>query len=198
MKQWQAESSARSDELAAKARNEGMDSLTPAEKQEWVNLRGAQSNFDGSINTLIYRAQMFGGSEETATELVNVFGHAAIANAAGAATGISKATGGKYTPNTGAVGNMGEFFKQSGFGSQMKESAQKTNQLFQGQSVYQAKGSVGDYIAKGDKYYLDGLHKDHIEVFDSKGKVKAVLNIDGSFNDAKTKAARAEGRRLPK
>lgn len=74
----------------------------------------------------------------------------------------------------------------------MKESAQKTSQLFQGQSVYQAKGPVGDYIAKGHKYYLDGLHKDHIKVFDSKGKVKAVLNIDGSFNDAKTKAARAE------
>ncbi|EAT7400566.1 hemagglutinin, partial [Salmonella enterica] len=103
-----------------------------------------------------------------------------------------------HTPNAAAVGNMGEFFKQSGFGRQMKESAQKTSQLFQGQSVYQAKGPVGDYIAKGDKYYLDGLHKDHIEVFDSKGKVKAVLNIDGSFNDAKTKAARAEGRRLPK
>jgi filamentous hemagglutinin len=98
MKQWQAESSAKSDELAAKARNEGMDSLTPAEKQEWVNLRGAQSNFDGSINTLIYRAQMFGGSEETTTELANIFGHAAIANAAGAAAGISKAGKGSPLP----------------------------------------------------------------------------------------------------
>ncbi|WP_249022776.1 MULTISPECIES: hemolysin/hemagglutinin-like protein HecA precursor [Kluyvera] len=98
MKQWQAESSARSDELAAKARNEGMDSLTPAEKQEWVNLRGAQSNFDGSINTLIYRAQIFGGSEETTTELANIFGHAAIANAAGAAAGISKAGKGSALP----------------------------------------------------------------------------------------------------
>ncbi|BBQ83570.1 hypothetical protein WP3W18E02_20990 [Klebsiella sp. WP3-W18-ESBL-02] len=91
MKEWKAESSARSDELAAKARNEGIDSLTQAEKLEWANLRGAQSNFDGSINTLIYRAQMFGGSEETSAELVNIFGHAAIANAAGAAAGISKA-----------------------------------------------------------------------------------------------------------
>ena len=98
MKQWQTESSARSDELAAKARNEGMDSLTPAEKQEWVNLRGAQSNFDGSINTLIYRAQMFGGSEETTTELANIFGHAAIANAAGSAAGISKAGKGSALP----------------------------------------------------------------------------------------------------
>jgi len=117
-----------------------------------------------------------------------------IAGAAAAAFGgISK-----YQPNKGAIGNMGEFFKQPGFGSQMKDNTQKTSQIFQGQSVYQAKKPVGDYIAKGDKYYLDGLHKDHIEVFDSKGKVKAVLNIDGSFNDAKTKAAKAEGRRLPK
>lgn len=87
---------------------------------------------------------------------------------------------------------------QPGFGSQMKDNAQKTSQIFQGQSIYQAKKPVGDYIAKGDKHYLDGLHKDHIEVFDSKGKVKAVPNIDGSFNDAKTKAAKAKGQRLPK
>jgi len=103
-----------------------------------------------------------------------------------------------YEPNKGAVGNMGEFFKQPGFGNQMKENAQKTSQIFQGQSVYQAKKSVGNYIAKGDKYYLDGLHKDHIEVFDSKGKVKAVLNTDGSYNDSKTQSAIKEGRRLPK
>jgi len=62
----------------------------------------------------------------------------------------------------------------------------------------QAKKPVGDYIAKGDKYYLDGLHKDHIEVFDSKGRVKAVLNTDGSYNDSKTKSAIKEGRRLTK
>ncbi|WP_447737424.1 two-partner secretion domain-containing protein [Aeromonas veronii] len=103
-----------------------------------------------------------------------------------------------YEPNKGAVGNMGEFFKQPGFGSQMKEHAHKTSQIFQGQSIYQAKKPVGDYIAKGDKYYLDGLHKDHIEVFDSKGRVKAVLNTDGSYNDSKTKSAIKEGRRLTK
>ncbi|MGP2518170.1 hemagglutinin repeat-containing protein, partial [Yersinia sp. 2545 StPb PI] len=103
-----------------------------------------------------------------------------------------------YVPNAGAVGNMGEFFKQAGFGSLTKDSSQKTSQIYQGQSVYQAKDSVGEYIAKGDKYYLDGAHKNHLEVFDSKGKVKAVLNLDGSYNDAKTQAAIKEGRRLPK
>lgn len=194
MKQWLAESSARSDALAAKARNDGIDSLTPAKKQEWVNLRGAQSNFDGSINTLLYRAEMFGGSEETTTELVNVFGHAAIANAAGAAAGISKATGGKYTPNECAVGNMNEFLKQPGFGNDIKNTAQKSSQQYQGQSVYKATGYIDDYINKGDQFYLDAQHKDNIEVFDKRGNFRAVLNLDGSINEAKTKAA--EGRKL--
>ncbi|MCW2482542.1 hypothetical protein J5224_26080 [Candidatus Symbiopectobacterium sp. NZEC135] len=80
---------------------------------------------------------------------------------------------------------MGEFFKQPGFGSQVKELASKTSKQFQGQ--------------KGDQFYLDARHRNHIEVFDMTGKeVRAVLNLDGSYNDAKTKAARAEGRRLPK
>ncbi|MCW6553640.1 VENN motif pre-toxin domain-containing protein, partial [Yersinia ruckeri] len=104
-----------------------------------------------------------------------------------------------HVPNAGAVGNMGEFFKQAGFGSEIKEISKKTSKQYQGQSVYQANKPVGDYIQKGDQFYLDAKHKDHIEVFDSTGtKVRAVLNLDGSFNDAKTKAAKAEGRRLPK
>nr|CBX82638.1 hypothetical protein EAIL5_3819 [Erwinia amylovora ATCC BAA-2158] len=104
-----------------------------------------------------------------------------------------------HVPNAGAVGNMGEFFKQTGFGSEIKELSKKTSKQYQGQSVYKADKSIGDYIQKGDQFYLDAKHKDHIEIFDSTGtKVRAVLNLDGSFNDAKTKAAKAEGRRLPK
>lgn len=91
LKQWKAENSARSDELTAKIRDKGVDSLTKAEQLEWKNLRSSQSNFDGSINTLLYRAKMFGGSKETTTEIVNIFGHSAIANAAGIAGGAAKA-----------------------------------------------------------------------------------------------------------
>lgn len=42
---------------------------------------------------------------------------------------------------------------------------------------------------RGDHYYLDGLHKDHIEVFDENGNFKTVLNLDGTVNDKKSKAA---------
>ena len=112
--------------------------------------------------------------------------------------GVSKAGKQPHQPNQGAVGNMGEFFKQPGFGSQMKDKAQKTSQMYDGQSIDQAKGSIGEYIVKGDKYYLDGLHKNHIEVFDKNRNIKAVLNLDGSFNRVKTDKAIADGRKLPK
>jgi filamentous hemagglutinin len=99
LKQWKANIGDKNDELTAKIRNEGIDSLTAAEQLEWKDLRGVSSNFDGSINTLIYRAKMFGGSEDTTAELANIFGHAAIANAAGVAAGVGKAKGENHPNN---------------------------------------------------------------------------------------------------
>ena len=105
---------------------------------------------------------------------------------------------GGYQPNKGAVGNMGEFFKQSGFGILAKDNSQKTSKVYQGQSVYKATGNLNGEIRKGDQYYLDARHKNHLEVFDSKGDFRSVLNLDGSINPNKTKVAAAEGRKLPK
>lgn len=107
---------------------------------------------------------------------------------------IGKGAKQSYQPNQGAVGNMGEFFKQSGFGYQVKSGTQKTSQIYQGQSIYKASNNIGTTIKKGDQFYLDGQHKNHLEVFDSKGKFKAVLNLDGSINQSKTEAAK--GRKL--
>lgn len=124
---------------------------------------------------------------------------AAVGGKALAALGVvGKANKQPHQPNPGAVGNMGEFFRQPGFGSQMKGKTQKTSQMYDGQSVYKAKGEVGEYIVKGDKYYLDGMHKNHIEVFDKNRNIKAVLNLDGSYNRVKTDKAIADGRKLPK
>ncbi|MBR8661825.1 hypothetical protein KDN35_19610 [Brevibacillus sp. NL20B1] len=50
------------------------------------------------------------------------------------------------------------------------------------------------YLKKGDGFYLDSLHYDHIEVVDSRGKVKAVLNLDGTLNVSKTEQALKQGR----
>ena len=101
---------------------------------------------------------------------------------------------GGYEPNKGSVGNMGELLNQPGFGSDIKGNTQKSSQQYQGQSVYKATGDVGDYINKGDQFYLDGQHKDHLEVFDKRGNFKVVLNLDGTVNRAKTDTA--TGRKL--
>ncbi|MQL49184.1 hypothetical protein GEA64_14980 [Photorhabdus khanii] len=93
---------------------------------------------------------------------------------------------------------MGEFFKQPGFGSDLKSGSKKTSQIYQGQTVYKASSDINENIRKGDQFYLDGKHKNHLEVFDRRGKFVHVLNLDGSINPSKTKVAEAEGRRLPK
>ncbi|WP_262504735.1 hypothetical protein [Serratia liquefaciens] len=124
---------------------------------------------------------------------------AAVGGKALAALGvIGKAGKQPYEPNKGAVGNMGEFFKQAGFGEATKGNSQKTSKIYQGQTVYKASGNISDEIRKGDQFYLDNKHKNHLEVFDNKGNFRVVLNMDGSVNPDKTKAAAAEGRKLPK
>ncbi|MDO7902973.1 polymorphic toxin-type HINT domain-containing protein [Pseudomonas sp. K13] len=104
----------------------------------------------------------------------------------------------KFIPNAGSVGNMGEFFKLPGFGGKVYEGSTKTKQIYDGQSVYMATANIGEYIARGDKFYLDGSHMNHIEVFDSRNKAKLVLNLDGSINEAKTKVAIKQKRKLPR
>ena len=99
-----------------------------------------------------------------------------------------------YQANEGAVGNMKEFFSQSGFGKQLEANSTKTSKIVQGQSVYRADKDVGTSIKRGDLYYLDGQHKNHIEVFDKTGRAKAVLNLNGSYNEQKTKGS--NGREL--
>ncbi|CAB3808901.1 hemagglutinin repeat-containing protein [Paraburkholderia caffeinilytica] len=99
-----------------------------------------------------------------------------------------------YTPNQGAVGNMKAFLNSPGFGSDVQNSSQKTSSQFQGQSVYKATDNIGDNINKGDFFYLDGLHKDHLEVFDSKGNFTGVVNLDGSLNVDKTSSG--SGRKI--
>jgi hypothetical protein len=103
----------------------------------------------------------------------------------------------KYAGNsTAPVRNMNEFFQSSSFGKAISNSSQNTSKLFQGQKVYKVTDKLDDfkYIRRGDHYYLDNLHKNHIEVFDKKGKSKWVLNLDGTINIDKT--AKAKGRTI--
>jgi hypothetical protein len=61
---------------------------------------------------------------------------------------VVKANKQPYEPNKGAVGNMGEFFKQSGFGEAAKGNSQKTSKIYQSQTVYKASSDVSENIRK--------------------------------------------------
>ena len=92
-----------------------------------------------------------------------------------------------------AVNNMSEFF-ETDFGKKIRDSLRKTKKQYDGQSVYEVTKDIDDILKKGDKLYLDGQHKDHFEVFNKRGKVKDVLNLDGTSNSKKFNLA--SGRRL--
>nr|WP_226888532.1 hemolysin BL-binding protein [Pectobacterium aquaticum] len=185
----QADYANRTSELLEKARANG--GLNPEDQNELSILQVTAIQLEADRNAAIHNAMSSGDSKEAKQLAINSLAQAAGTSAAGVAAGVGK---GKYQPNQGAVGNMNELLRQPGFGSEIKSSAQKSSQQYQGQSVYKATGDVGEYIKKGDQFYLDGQHKDHLEVFDKRGNFRAVLNLDGSLNEAKTKAA--EGRKF--
>ncbi len=84
---------------------------------------------------------------------------------------------------------MGEFFSD-GFGKSINKNLSKTKLQYDGQSIYKVTNKTGnEYLKKGYGVYLDALHKDHLEVIDKAGRVKHVLNLDGTLNVDKTKKA---------
>ncbi|MCC8351000.1 ribonuclease YeeF family protein [Bacillus sp. AF23] len=100
----------------------------------------------------------------------------------------------KLTSEAKSVSNMKEFFND-GFGKTIKNNVKKTKNQFQGQSIYEVNKKLDNpYLKKGDRFYLDNLHKDHLEVFDKRGNLRVVLNLDGTLNEVKTK--NAIGRKL--
>ena len=82
---------------------------------------------------------------------------------------------------TQAVNNMSDFFETE-FGQKIVGSLRKTKKKYDGQSIYEVTKDIDDILKKGDKLYLDGRHKDHFEVSNKRGKVKDVLNLDGTSN----------------
>ncbi len=100
--------------------------------------------------------------------------------------------------NSFKVENMSQFF-ETDFGKVLKSGSTSTNHRFKEQKIYKVTRNLRKKygLSKGDLYYLDGKHHDHIEVFRSTDKlVKKVLNLDGTLNDAKTISALDQMRRV--
>lgn len=115
-------------------------------------------------------------------------------NAAGR---VSKEMRGNSTARiTTKVLNMNEFFKTD-FGGKLKSFCEKTKITVQGSSVYKiTKKFDHSDLKKGCYFYIDKLHLDHIEVFNDHGRIRAVLNLDGTYNKIKTDRAIAQARTI--
>jgi hypothetical protein len=88
------------------------------------------------------------------------------------------------------VANIHEFFKMP-FGIKLKSKCQPMKQSYQGQRMYKVTENIpGTPLKKGDIFYLDAQHKNHLEVFTEQGKSRTVLNLDGSINVDKTRSAK--------
>jgi hypothetical protein len=101
---------------------------------------------------------------------------------------------------TAPVANMYEFFEQREFGKLLKNHCRKTKMRFQGQSVYEVVGDIENCsIKSGEFFYLDNLHKNHLEVFEGCGKIKkqsTIINLDGSIHSKKAAKNNTKNRRI--
>ncbi|MHC5280320.1 T7SS effector LXG polymorphic toxin [Listeria kieliensis] len=152
----------------------------------------------GTSAASIAGAPVTGGASLSGIPALGIAGTAAIWGHATAVGGMAVQNimggSGNHDANNGAVKNMDEFF-ESEFGSELKGSVEKTSKRVDGQQVYKLKKNMKSYkLKKGDQIYLDGLHKDHLEVFNSNGELKTVLNLNGSVNEIKL--IKAKGRKL--
>jgi len=95
------------------------------------------------------------------------------------------------------VDNLDQFYETE-FGKRVKDSTVKLKGAGKhGKAILKVVKKVPESeLKKGDQLYLDGLHKDHFEVFDKKGRFEKVLNLDGSINRDKTIKALKQRRYL--
>jgi hypothetical protein len=97
------------------------------------------------------------------------------------------------------VENMTQFFESTNLGKALSGQSQKTGRVFQGAPVYKMteKVKIGETaLKKGDHFYLDNLHKDHLEVFNKQGKLVDVLNFNGERLVKKLRNAQKQERNI--
>lgn len=95
--------------------------------------------------------------------------------------------------------NMKQFFNESEFGRLLKKHSVKAEGRYDGQSIYKITQKIQrrDYIIdKDDYFYLDGLHKDHLEFFSKSRKSKMVLDLNGALNIKKTELIKNGSRNI--
>ncbi len=85
------------------------------------------------------------------------------------------------------------------FWQKIEPFCQKTNFQYHEQPIYKIiKNIPGTKLKKGDLFYLDAAHMDHVEVFRKNYKAKLVMNLDGAINEKKTSVVLKQKRSIKK
>ncbi len=81
-----------------------------------------------------------------------------------------------------------DWIKEHPFGQKIKDYLERTEHINQGKRVFRVTRKIEgcDGFNKGDFVVIDGLHNDHLEVFNKRGKWIRVANFDGTINHEKT------------
>ena len=89
-----------------------------------------------------------------------------------------------------------DWIKDHPFGQKIKNFLKRTDHIKQGKRAFKVIEKIeGCYgFNKGDYIVVDGLHKDHLEVYGSNRKWKQVANFDGTKNENKTEQGKEEPR----
>jgi hypothetical protein len=76
-----------------------------------------------------------------------------------------------------------DFFIATEFGKANKNNFQRSIYGYEPHRAFQAMTNINDQIKKGFYVVLDGLHKNHLEVYNKSRKWIKVINFDGTFNE---------------
>ncbi|MDO5612248.1 MAG: hypothetical protein Q4G14_03280 [Paracoccus sp. (in: a-proteobacteria)] len=157
----------------------GQEQLTPA---EWSAIKAGMKPED---------ARQLIGWVETGVATVTIVQGVAIITKGGAVIAAKEVATNRTVSVPKSVGadlpsvpvhNINAFFDTI-TGRVFKSASSRTAKVYQGQRVYKADADIvlqdGSKIRKGDQFYLDGLHKNHLEVFDARGNPRIKVDLAG-------------------
>ena len=97
--------------------------------------------------------------------------------------------------NTDTVPNLKELYKRPGFGQRLGNNSRPVKGTKNFVATANITNDSGEVVIKeGHTFYIDQESSNHLEVYDKRMKASPVVNIDGTVNLKKSKAA--EGRTI--
>jgi hypothetical protein len=89
-----------------------------------------------------------------------------------------------------------DWINEHPFGQKIKKLLERSQYTNQGKRAFRVVQNIEncDGFRKGDYVVVDAMHRDHLEIFNKRGRWVSVANFDGTKNNEKTKQGEKEFR----